>query len=93
MVVVEVVRGQGALLEVVGALNTVGRRAHLLHGRQQQADEHGDDGDHHQQLDQREAAPRLGIEGPRHGHTSFRWRVGSVDLLRGLTPAARLVLP
>src|SRR5205085_289315 len=25
---------------------------HLLHGRQQQADEHGDDRDHHQQLNE-----------------------------------------
>ena len=34
-----------------------GGLADLLHGRQQQADQDGDDGDHHQQLDQRERFP------------------------------------
>ena len=32
----------------------------ILDGGQQQADEHRDDGDHHQQLDQREAAASPG---------------------------------
>src|SRR5262249_17407591 len=53
------VHGQPELLQVVGALNAGCRRAHLLDGGYEQADEHGDDGDHHQQLDQREAVPRL----------------------------------
>ena len=30
-----------------------GRFAHFLHRRQQQADQDGDDGDHHEQFDQR----------------------------------------
>jgi hypothetical protein len=55
--VVVVVTGQGELLEVVLGLRPQGRLAHFLHGGQEQADEHGDDGDHHQQLDQREATP------------------------------------
>src|SRR5262249_33142357 len=46
--IVVVVAGQTDLLEVVLALGTVGGLTHLLHGRQQQADEHGNDGDHHQ---------------------------------------------
>src|SRR5262249_23699582 len=46
------------LLEVVLALRAVGGLAHPLDGGQEQADEHGDDRYHHQQLDQREAAAR-----------------------------------
>src|SRR5207249_960327 len=41
--VVTVVGGQAELLEVVGALDAGGGLAHLLHRRQQQADQHGDD--------------------------------------------------
>jgi len=48
------VAGDGELLEVVAALRPCGGFAHLLDGGQQEADEHGDDGDDHQQLDQRE---------------------------------------
>jgi hypothetical protein len=32
------------------------RRPHLLHGGQQQAEQHREDGEHHQQLDQGERA-------------------------------------
>jgi hypothetical protein len=42
------------LSEVVGARGLGGGLAHLLDGRQEQADQDGDDGDHHQQLDQGE---------------------------------------
>jgi hypothetical protein len=51
---VKTVKGQSALLEIVGALGPGGRLTDLLHGRQRQSDEDRDDGDHHQQLDQRE---------------------------------------
>src|SRR5436305_1315307 len=51
-----VVHGQADLLEVVGALEARGRLAHLLDGGEQEADQHGDDGDDDQQLDQREGA-------------------------------------
>ncbi len=55
---------QADLLEVVGALDAPRRLACLLHRRQQQANQHADDGDDYQQFDQREAAilgrvPRL----------------------------------
>src|SRR5207253_2777395 len=53
--VVVAVTGQADLLEVVQALVAVGRLADLLHRRDEQANEDGDNGDHHQQLDQREA--------------------------------------
>ena len=52
-----VVDGERELLEVVAALHAGGGLADLLDGRQQEADEDGDDGDHHQQLDQRERPP------------------------------------
>ena len=53
------------LLEVVGALGTPGGLAGGLGGGQEQPDEHRDDGDDHQQLDQREAKP-ASSKGPRH---------------------------
>src|SRR5207248_10932431 len=47
------VTGQGELLEVVRATHAGGRLADLLHGRQEQTDQYGDDGDHHQKFDER----------------------------------------
>src|SRR5439155_13899995 len=52
-----VVQRQPDLLEVVLALRPGRRLAHLMNRRQQEADEDGDDGDHHQQFDQRERGP------------------------------------
>ena len=54
--VVVVMQGDAELLEVVGALDPAGGLAGLLHRRQQQGDEDADDGDHHQQFDECEAA-------------------------------------
>ncbi len=54
--VFKVVQGQADVLQIAAALNAVGGLAYLLHRRQQDADEHSDDGEHHQQLDQREGA-------------------------------------
>jgi hypothetical protein len=50
------VEPQADLPEVVAALRAAGRLAGALDGRQQQADQRGDDGDHDEQLDEREAA-------------------------------------
>ena len=50
--VVEIVQGQADLFQVVLTSGPVSRLAHLLHSGQQQADEHGDDSNHHQQLDE-----------------------------------------
>jgi hypothetical protein len=61
------VRGEGHLLEVVLALAAGGSFAHLLNGRQQQADQNRDDGDDDQQLDQREAVPP--VQGSDHKDT------------------------
>jgi len=45
---------QDLLLEIVLTLRPRGRRPDLLDSWHEQADQHGDDGDHHQQLDQGE---------------------------------------
>ena len=54
---------QAELLHVVLTLHAGGGLADLLDGGQQQADQDGDDGDHHQQLDEGEAVS----SGLRHG--------------------------
>ena len=51
---VQVVASQRELLEVVGATHPVGRLAHLLYRWNQQAYQHRDDGDDHQQFNQGE---------------------------------------
>src|SRR5262249_55085755 len=56
--VVVVVHGQAELLEVVLALDAGGGLAHLLHRRQQEPDQDGNDGDYHQQLDEGESTTR-----------------------------------
>lgn len=47
----EILRGQIDLLEVVGRLHASGGLAHLLNGRQQQADQDRENGDYDQQFD------------------------------------------
>src|SRR5262249_16744982 len=68
---VVVVEGQADLLELVRALHARGGLADLLHGRQHQADERGDDGDYYQQLNEREAAAPAAGKATRtiHGRT------------------------
>jgi hypothetical protein len=53
--VVVVVSRQPDLLQVVRALDASGGLAHLLHGGQQEADQHRDDGDDDEQFDECEA--------------------------------------
>jgi hypothetical protein len=52
--VVEVVRRQSCLAEIIGAGGSVGCFPNLLHGWEQQADEDGDDRDHDKQFEERE---------------------------------------
>jgi hypothetical protein len=59
--VVVVVHGQAELLEVVAARHACCRLADFLDGRQEQANEDGDDGNHHQELNQREPGRANGI--------------------------------
>jgi hypothetical protein len=54
------VAGQADLLEVVRAGGAGGGVADFLHGGQQEADEHGDDGNHDEEFDQRERAAPSG---------------------------------
>jgi hypothetical protein len=61
--VMEAVAGKGHLLEIVGALRARRRLAHLLHGRHQEGDQNGDDGDHHQQFDQCERTSTRSFHG------------------------------
>src|SRR5262249_46627152 len=63
-----VVGGQGDLLQVVAALHACGRLPYLLYGGEEEADEDGDDGNHHQQLDQGKAGPagRAALRGDLH---------------------------
>ena len=70
---VVVVQGDADLLEVVGALGPAGRLAGRLDGRQQQGDQHADDGDDHQQLDQGEATAGQDASGeaPWKGGTQY----------------------
>ena len=66
------VQRQADLLQVVDALRPARRLTRRLNGGQEQTDQHGDDRDHHQQLDQGEppsAARRLGMRS-RHGSRS-----------------------
>src|SRR5262249_44828671 len=66
-----IMNGQTQLLDVVGALRTCRRLTHLLHGGHQKADQDGDNGDDHQQLDQGEGTS-LRKTVRRHGTTSKR---------------------
>src|SRR5436190_4118902 len=52
-----VVQGEAQLLQVVLAPRAAGRLAGGLHGRQEQRHQNADDGDYHQQFDERKAAP------------------------------------
>jgi hypothetical protein len=49
--------------DIVLALGAIGRLAHFLHGRQEQPNENADDGDDHQQIDQRERGTRTSHDG------------------------------
>ena len=51
-----VVHCQAKLLEIVAATHSAGRFTCGLDGGQQQPDEHANDGDHNEQLDEREPA-------------------------------------
>ena len=54
-----VVDRQSQLLEVVGALHAAGRLAGGLHRRQEQGHQDADNGDHDEELDERETRGRI----------------------------------
>src|SRR5262245_40600982 len=67
-----VVGSQAELLQVVVALSTAGRLAHLLHRRDQEADQNGDDRDDDEQLDERKASPSVNYWQANHGFNLLR---------------------
>ena len=69
-----VVHRQADLLQVIQALRAPGRLARRLHGRQEQGDQHADDGDHDQQFDQRETGGEPA--GPCEAHGDILRDVG-----------------
>src|SRR5262249_3466183 len=68
--VVVTVTAYAQLLEVAGAVRPVGRFAHFLHGRQQQSDQHREDGNDDQQFNERERRPATDRTTP-HGRTPW----------------------
>ena len=65
---------QAELFQVVLALHAVGGLTHLLHGRQKQAHQNGNDRNDHQQLDECERPFPLQARellDPQHGTTSL----------------------
>ena len=65
-----VVGREADLLEVVRAAHTSGRLTDLLDGGQQQTNQDRDDGDHHQEFDQREPDAGSPSTGTSHVRTS-----------------------
>src|SRR5262245_56263251 len=70
MHVMILVGSQAELSQVVAALHAAGGLSDLLHRRQEQADQDGNNGDDDQQLDQRKAAPSDNSWRLKHGCTS-----------------------
>src|SRR5579875_377920 len=61
--IMEVLRRQTHLLEIILALSAGGSFTHLLYGWQEQTDKYSDDGNYHQQFDQRERRTRTSHDG------------------------------
>lgn len=65
-----VVDGQTNLLQMIAALGATGGFTSLLNGRQQQRNQDRNDGNHDEQLDEREAlSTRGGRSGRSHGRS------------------------
>ena len=65
---VVIVHRQSNLLQIVQALGPPRRFPRRLNGGQQQGDQDADDGDHHQQLDQREGTRDARRGNATHGN-------------------------
>jgi hypothetical protein len=78
MGIVMIVQGEADLPEIVGASQPARRFAHALHGRHQQAHQDRDDGDDHQQLDERKAGARPARVGVTWLHAAFQVWAGDM---------------
>src|SRR5207245_9509266 len=67
--ILHLVSRSGHLVHIGQALGPVGGFTHLLHGRQEQAHQDGDDGHYHQQLNQGERPPAS--EEAKNGHNEI----------------------
>src|SRR5579875_3674851 len=72
-----VLNGQDQLLEIVAAFDATGGLAHFLNRGQQQTDENGNNGNHYQQLDERET-PSMRTE----NHNSFSSALSGIERRR-----------
>src|SRR5579875_3069166 len=66
------------VMEIVLALAAGGSLAHFLHRRQEQVNKHGNDSDHHQQLDQRKGPTALTRANATHDE-NLPWNIWNQD--------------
>ena len=71
------------LLQIVRALRPADGFPGVLHGREQQREEYADDGDYHQQFDEREAARLRWSQSRPHGTSSAKSMVADQDVCEG----------
>jgi hypothetical protein len=71
-----IVQREADLPEMVLTLDAVAGFADFLDRRQQQGDQDADNGNHHQKLDEREAAPTIAPGSSRYGHRYLRYHCG-----------------
>src|SRR5262249_34528529 len=94
---------QGHLLQVIHRDHACGGFTNFLHSRQQQTDQDTDDGDHHQQFDERKGPPfqakearheRVPPEGMKKDKNISPWcgsTTVSADLDSGHPPSTRVI--
>src|SRR6516165_6193137 len=83
-----VIQGQADLLQIVGALDAPRRLAGRLYRGQQERDQDGDDGDHHQKFDERESATSHRCILPKNTATFPLENANAVNVI--LAPDGRL---
>src|SRR5262249_15443777 len=77
------------LLQVIDALGPPRRLARRLDGGQEQRDQDRDNGDHHQQLDQREPTPPA--HGTTHETSPFRCSTRVRKMKGAINPSSRIM--
>src|SRR5205823_6691615 len=84
------VQGQAELLKMVLALDATGSFADFLDGRQQQADQHGDNRDDDEQLDEGETVTHMS-HGSDSGETGKDEDTGT-SIIRGFVGASKILV-